>query len=376
MNPVNKYTLNKIRNYSIAVFFMLTICKNGISQLTESTKTDEKETLQQTQTSFKLADKLPAFPKGDLALNAYINNHLLVPQKAVTNKVNGNVLVEFIVNEDGSLSEIEIVKDLPQGCGEAALHLVEKMPAWMPAERNGKPVKMFYTLVVPFYTSPIQKNPDRASIKPAGSSPVKVKSLKDYIELHQTIAIIPVNVQITDHKLVKNKKSDPDKIYEAEKELETAIQYSFYKRLLWLKERDKLKDIQIQDIEITNKLLFKHGVENMDDLTQLPQNEIANMLGVDAIFWCHAKIDQVMSKGAAMAISFLNSNRVSPYGRTSPPTDYCDITIRLYDGENGQEIWDRSAGKENSLGLRKSIRVIEELLKERLTTGFPYHYKF
>jgi len=380
MNPKHKITLNKIKNYSITAFLILACNINSIGQLTESTQTDKEASKQQAESFFKLADKLPSYPEGDLALDEYISQHLLIPQKAVTNHVEGKVLLEFIVNEDGSLSEIEIVRDLRYGCGEAALQLVEKMPAWEPAERNGKPVKMAYTLAVPFYSNSTHKNTDKISVQPSKPSTVVYKSqreiLKEYIDLHQTIAIIPTDVQITDHKLIKNKKSDPDKIHEAEKELETAIQYSFYERMLWLKERDKLKDIQIQDIEITNKLLFKHGVENMYDLTQLPQNEIADMLGVDAIFWCRAEIEQVMSKGAAMAISFLNSNRVSPYGRNAPPTDYCNIIMRLYDGQNGQEIWNSAAGKENNLGLRKSIKIVEQLLKERLTTGFPYHYKF
>jgi len=231
---------------------------------------------------------------------------------------------------------------------------------------------MVYTLVVPFHLNPVFKNSKKPTKQLVRSAPVK--TLRAYIDEHQTIAIIPAEVQITDHKLVKNKKSDPDRMREAEKELETAIQYSFYERILWLKERDRLKDIQIQDIEITNELLFKNGVENMYDLSQLPQHEIANMLGVDAIFWCRAEIEQVMSKGAAMAISLLN-NRVA-YGRGAPPTDYCHLIIKLYDGQNGLEIWNRSIGKDNNLGLRKSIRVIEDLLKQQMTEGFPYYYNF
>jgi TonB family protein len=89
----------------------------------------------------------------DEKLSTFITKYLVYPEVAVTNKVEGTAVVSFQVEEDGSVSEGQIVRDLGSGCGQAALDIVKAMPRWSPAERNGKKVKVRLTMPVRFYFS-------------------------------------------------------------------------------------------------------------------------------------------------------------------------------------------------------------------------------
>jgi protein TonB len=91
---------------------------------------------------YSKVDVLPEFPGGMKALGKYVdgkNHHY--PKKARENKVEGKVVVQFIINEDGTPSDFEIVQGIGYGCDEAAVEAFKKMPQWKPATIDGKPVK-------------------------------------------------------------------------------------------------------------------------------------------------------------------------------------------------------------------------------------------
>jgi periplasmic protein TonB len=88
-------------------------------------------------------DVMPEFPGGMKELGKYVdgkNNHYY-PKEARKNKIEGKVMIQFIINEDGTPSDFKVVKGIGYGCDEAALEAFKKMPKWTPATVNGKPVK-------------------------------------------------------------------------------------------------------------------------------------------------------------------------------------------------------------------------------------------
>jgi TonB family protein len=87
----------------------------------------------------------------DEKLTAFITKYLVYPEAAITNKVEGTAVVSFQVEEDGRISEPQIVRDLGSGCGQAALDILKSMPRWQPAERAGKKIKVKLTMPVRFY---------------------------------------------------------------------------------------------------------------------------------------------------------------------------------------------------------------------------------
>lgn len=94
--------------------------------------------------------KTPSFPGGERAMFDFISNAIQYPQVARENGIQGNVALTFIVMEDGSLTDISILKDIGGGCGKEAIRVVQTMPTWWPGEANGVPVKVRYTLPVRF----------------------------------------------------------------------------------------------------------------------------------------------------------------------------------------------------------------------------------
>ena len=99
---------------------------------------------------FQIPEKQPAFPGGETALSKYWADNLKYPAIAKENGVQGKVVVRFIVEKDGSLTEIQILRDLGGGCGKEAVRLVQAMPKWIPGEQGGQIVRVKYTLPVPF----------------------------------------------------------------------------------------------------------------------------------------------------------------------------------------------------------------------------------
>lgn len=92
---------------------------------------------------YTTVDVQPEFPGGYKALGKIVDgrkNHKY-PEEARKNKIEGKVVVQFIINEDGSCSDFKVVKGIGYGCDEAAVEAFKKMPNWKPAMVNGKSVK-------------------------------------------------------------------------------------------------------------------------------------------------------------------------------------------------------------------------------------------
>jgi protein TonB len=96
---------------------------------------------------FIIVQQMPAF-RGNL--NQYLAQEMRYPDIAKENGIEGTVVIRFIVNEKGEISNPVIVKDIGGGCGEEALRVVRAMPAWLPGANRGIPVKVQMNLPVKF----------------------------------------------------------------------------------------------------------------------------------------------------------------------------------------------------------------------------------
>ena len=93
---------------------------------------------------------IPQFPGGQSALMRYLSLNLRYPQDAAENNVQGSVLVQFVVCEDGSLCNEQFIRTLGNGCEQEVLRVLRSMPAWKPGTVEGKPVKTYFRLPVTF----------------------------------------------------------------------------------------------------------------------------------------------------------------------------------------------------------------------------------
>ncbi|MEM7368065.1 MAG: TonB family protein [Bacteroidota bacterium] len=105
-----------------------------------------------TKNPVVMADKMPHFPGGNAALNAYIKKHVRYPEKAPIGR-KGQVVVQVVVNADGSLSNLLLLKGLGEGFDEEAIRLVAQMPRWIPGKEKGLNVPVYHKVVIPFRQS-------------------------------------------------------------------------------------------------------------------------------------------------------------------------------------------------------------------------------
>ena len=96
------------------------------------------------------SDTLPHFPGGDAACMRFLSRHVRYPSTAVSGKVRGCVLVQFIVEADGKLTDFRVLEGVSPALDAEALRVVKLMPPWQPGRRNGKPVRFLYVIPVDF----------------------------------------------------------------------------------------------------------------------------------------------------------------------------------------------------------------------------------
>ena len=105
---------------------------------------------EEEQTIFIVVEESASFPGGIQEMMNFIKNNLKYPQQARETGTQGKVFVTFVVEKDGSLTDVKVLRDIGSGCGEEAVRVVKSMPKWKPAKQRGKPVRMQFNLPVAF----------------------------------------------------------------------------------------------------------------------------------------------------------------------------------------------------------------------------------
>lgn len=91
---------------------------------------------------------MPEFPGGEPAFRKYINDEYIIPPAAETARSTGDLLVSFVVEKDGSLTDIVVLKDAGYGTGEELIRVLRKCIKWKPGVQNGRYVRIRFTLPV------------------------------------------------------------------------------------------------------------------------------------------------------------------------------------------------------------------------------------
>lgn len=97
-----------------------------------------------------VVEQMPSFPGGPQALLNYLSEHINYPEGYEEICIQGRVVITFVVEKDGSLSDITVVKSLEKAFDEEALRAVKSMPKWIPAMQNGEPVRVKFAVPVNF----------------------------------------------------------------------------------------------------------------------------------------------------------------------------------------------------------------------------------
>ncbi|MEO6039903.1 MAG: TonB family protein [Saprospiraceae bacterium] len=118
-------------------------------ELTKAVEVKAPEPEDKTYEMFDI-QKPPSFPGGEKELLKFLAENIKYPPLARENNIQGNVALTFVVNKNGSVSDVTILRDIGGGCGKEAVRVVNSMPKWLPGQANGNPVKVRFTLPVRF----------------------------------------------------------------------------------------------------------------------------------------------------------------------------------------------------------------------------------
>lgn len=102
---------------------------------------------------FTNVEQLPRFPGGDAAFGNFLRKNLMYPAVARENNIQGRVIVNFVVEKDGSLTDIKVLRGLEGGLSEEAIRVLKRTPKWEPGIQNGRPVRVSFTIPILFQLS-------------------------------------------------------------------------------------------------------------------------------------------------------------------------------------------------------------------------------
>ena len=99
---------------------------------------------------FDVVEQMPSYPGGMGALMQYLGSHIKYPAVAEENGIQGRVICTFVVERDGSITDVKVARSVDPSLDKEAVRVVSSMPKWIPGKQNGSAVRVKYTLPVTF----------------------------------------------------------------------------------------------------------------------------------------------------------------------------------------------------------------------------------
>ncbi len=130
------------KNVSLKVALMMLVLLFSFMTSTAQTKKNDMV--------FDVVEVMPQFPGGQIAMLKYIMENMKYPEQAMKEGIQGRVAVRFIVEKDGSISDVKPILSVHPLLNKEAVRVVKSMPKWTPGKQNGKPVRVRYNLPVMF----------------------------------------------------------------------------------------------------------------------------------------------------------------------------------------------------------------------------------
>ena len=100
---------------------------------------------------FQVVEDMPSFPGGNVS--KWIAKNVKYPVLAMENGIQGKVFIQFVIERDGSITDVKVVRGVDASLDKEAVRVVQSMPKWKPGKQRGKPVRVAYTLPINFQLS-------------------------------------------------------------------------------------------------------------------------------------------------------------------------------------------------------------------------------
>lgn len=137
---------------TILAFSAFTCCIQFANAQTDTVPTQvEEEATEENCFIFVDVEPMPEFPGGQAALFKFLSENTKYPQEAVKKGIQGRVICQFVVEKDGSISNVEVVRSGGHRLlDQEAVRVISIMPKWKPGTQRGKPIRVKYTVPVNF----------------------------------------------------------------------------------------------------------------------------------------------------------------------------------------------------------------------------------
>ncbi len=99
---------------------------------------------------FTVVEESPSFPGGDVARIKFLQQNIVYPQMARESGIQGTVYVTFVVERNGNVTDVRILRGIGGGCDEEAVRVIKAMPKWQPGKQRGKPVRVQFNMPIKF----------------------------------------------------------------------------------------------------------------------------------------------------------------------------------------------------------------------------------
>ncbi len=154
------------------------VLENVVTQLEQPLQAVQDTIVPHSGTIFEVTEVMPEFPGGMSALIEYISKNIKYPEAGKAKGIQGRVTVQFVVNQDGSISNTKILRGLSPEFDAEALRLFNSMPKWKPGMQRGQAVRVKYTCPVVFALSD-------------GKSKVNEEAVVDANGVYRVVEIMP-----------------------------------------------------------------------------------------------------------------------------------------------------------------------------------------
>ena len=129
---------------------MLVNCTSATDEKVFDNAEEASKTSIAKNEAFDVVEQMPVFPGGQQALMAFLANTIKYPEQAQKEGIQGRVIVQFIVNENGQVGDVTLARGVDASLDAEAIRVVKEMPKWTPGKMNGEDVAVKYTIPVNF----------------------------------------------------------------------------------------------------------------------------------------------------------------------------------------------------------------------------------
>lgn len=122
----------------------------GTDDIVAPVATANNQITEETDQPFVSVELMPQFPGGEMEMIKFIRYNVQYPTRATEMHISGTVLVNFVIDRDGKITRLKVIRGIGGGCDEEAVRVLSKMPTWSPGKQGGKTVLVSFTVPIKF----------------------------------------------------------------------------------------------------------------------------------------------------------------------------------------------------------------------------------